>query len=71
MDQDNVLDNFNFQGKSFEEMLKDQEFVAELRKSEMDVIPMPGAQIGKLVDELERLPPATIERVRQAYNSGR
>ena len=56
---------------AFEEMLKDQEFVAELRKSEMDVIPMPGAQIGKLVDELERLPPATIEKIRQAYNSGR
>src|SRR5262249_39563967 len=56
--------------RAFEQMLKDGEFVAELRKGAMDVIPLAGADIDKLVDGLQKLPPATVEKVRRAYGGG-
>lgn len=53
--------------RAFDAMTKDAEFVAELRKGAMDVLPLSGEDLAKLVEELDAMPAATVEKVRAAY----
>ena len=53
--------------RSFERMLADPEFVADLRIVSMEVIPATGEALGRIVDDIDRMPPALIEKVKAAY----
>lgn len=55
---------------AFMSMTKDPEFIAEAKKQGFEVDPMPGEDIGKLVQGLYASPPALIERARAAVNGG-
>jgi hypothetical protein len=48
---------------SFAKTLVDPEFVAEAKKSNLDINPLTGEEVKKLVDDLFKLPAATKSRL--------
>ena len=53
--------------RAFDAMVKDPELISELQKLAMDVLPLTGERLTELVEEVARLSPALIEKVRVAY----
>jgi tripartite-type tricarboxylate transporter receptor subunit TctC len=51
--------------KAFLDTLKDKEFLAEAEKSKLDVDPVPGEQVEKIIGGLFKLEPATLEKLKQ------
>ena len=52
--------------KAMEDTLKDPEFVAEAKKRKMDVSPVSGEELEKLIAEVYRTPPEIVAEVRAA-----
>lgn len=50
--------------KAFDETMKDPAFLAEAEKRKLDLDPITGDEIQKLVDELYTAPPSVVERVK-------
>jgi tripartite-type tricarboxylate transporter receptor subunit TctC len=48
--------------KAFLETMKDREFLAEAEKAKLDVMPMPGQDIEKLVAEIYATPPGLVQK---------
>lgn len=57
--------------KAFDDSVKDPEFLAEAAKRKMDINPVSGVEIEKLIAELYRTPPAVIAEARAAIASGK
>lgn len=51
---------------AFDATMKDPAFLADATKADLDVTPIDGPAVEKLVAELYQVPPATVERVRDA-----
>ena len=51
--------------RAFLETLKDKEFLAEADKSKLDVDPIPGEQVEKIIDGLFKLEPAVLGKLKQ------
>jgi len=47
---------------AFDQAHKDPEFLAEAARSELDVSPINGDQVAKLVDDMSKVPPAVVEK---------
>jgi tripartite-type tricarboxylate transporter receptor subunit TctC len=52
--------------KAFEETLHDLEFIEEAKGRGLEVNPVPGAEIDKLIDDLYKTPPAVIAQAKAA-----
>ena len=52
--------------KAFDDMVKDEEVIAEFRAKKQELTPIAGNVLQKLVDELYATPPALIARVANA-----
>ena len=52
--------------KAFDETMKDPEFLAEAKKLGLDIDPLTGAQVTKVVDEIYDTPPALVARAKAA-----
>lgn len=52
---------------AFDRMVKDPEFIAEFRKAQVDLIPMTGADLQKLVEEVGSIKPDLIAKVKAVY----
>ena len=55
--------------KAFLDTLKDKEFLAEAEKSKLDVDPIPGEQVEKIVDGLFKLDPNTLAKLKQVLTT--
>jgi tripartite-type tricarboxylate transporter receptor subunit TctC len=55
--------------KAFLDTLKDKEFLAEAEKSKLDVDPIPGEQVEKIVGGLFKLDPGILAKLKQVLTS--
>ena len=55
--------------KAFLDTLTDKEFLAEAEKSKLDVDPIPGEQVEKIVDGLFKLDPNTLAKLKQVLTT--
>jgi tripartite-type tricarboxylate transporter receptor subunit TctC len=51
--------------KAFDDTMKDKEFLAEMQKANLEVNPIPGEEVQKLIARLFKTPPAVLERAKQ------
>lgn len=56
--------------RSFDALMNDAEFKAEVAKARMDLIPMRGEDLQRLVGEVANMPPDMLAKVRDIYPSG-
>jgi hypothetical protein len=56
--------------KAFDDTMKDAEFLAEAKSRLLDVNPMSGGEIEKLIDELYRTPPDVIAATKAVIAEG-
>ncbi len=54
--------------RAFDATMKDPEFLADARRTNLTVGPMPGEELQKLVTEVSSLSPALLEKVKAAYS---
>jgi hypothetical protein len=52
--------------KAFDDTLRDPEFLAEAKARKLDVNPMNGAAVSKLVDSIYQTPKASLDAAREA-----
>ncbi len=52
--------------KAFEDTMKDPEYLAEAKKMRIDVDPLTGEELAKLVEDVSHTPADTVARVREA-----
>jgi hypothetical protein len=45
--------------------MKDKEFLAEMQKASLEVNPIPGEEVQRLIERLFKTPPAVLERAKQ------
>jgi tripartite-type tricarboxylate transporter receptor subunit TctC len=53
--------------QAFDKMMRDPGLIAEAKKLKLDLDPMSGAEMQKLIDATFDLPPAIVERARALY----
>lgn len=53
--------------KAFDEMVRDPEFVADAEKLQIDLEPMSGAELQKIVNEMQGIPTAVATKIRAIY----
>ncbi len=53
--------------RAFDAMVKDPEFVADLATQKLDLSPLTGEELQKLVEEVANISPAILEKVRGLY----
>jgi hypothetical protein len=53
--------------RAFDAMVKDPELIVEFEKAGADLIPMTGEDLQKLVEELGRIPPDLLAKVKANY----
>ena len=55
--------------RAFDAMVKDPEFIADLKKQKLELGPLTGEELQQLVAEVANVSPATIERVKGIYSA--
>lgn len=55
--------------RAFDAMVKDPDFIADLKTQKLALGPLPGEELQQLVAEVANVSPATIERVRGIYSA--
>jgi hypothetical protein len=58
-------DRVQFLRKAFMDTTKDLEFLADAKKSNMDIDPVPGEEVEKIVDRLFKLEPALVGKLEE------
>ena len=51
--------------KAFADTLKDPEFLADAKKSKLDIEPVAGEELQKLVQDLYKIDPSTLARLKE------
>jgi hypothetical protein len=65
---DTPADRIQALRRAFDAMVKDPEFMADLKTQKLELGPLAGEELQKLVAEVANVSPATIERVRGIYS---
>ena len=63
------MDRVTIMRRAFDAVVKDPRFLEEARKLDIEVSPMAGEQIQKMVSDIYRLPPAVVDKAK-AYLAG-
>jgi tripartite-type tricarboxylate transporter receptor subunit TctC len=53
--------------RAFDRMVKDKDFIAELKAAQVDLDPIPGEELQSLVDEISNVSPEILARVKSIY----
>jgi tripartite-type tricarboxylate transporter receptor subunit TctC len=53
--------------RAFDATVKDPDFVAEAQKLRIELGPLPGEDLQKIVEEVQAMPPAIVEKVKAMY----
>ena len=64
---DTPADRIQALRRAFDAMVKDPEFIADLEAQKLDLGPLPGEELQKLIEEVANVPPAILEKVRGLY----
>ena len=64
---DTPADRIRALRRAFDAMVKDPEFIADLKAMKLDLGPLAGEELQQLVAEVANVPPATIERIKPIY----
>jgi tripartite-type tricarboxylate transporter receptor subunit TctC len=52
--------------KAFDATMRDPEFLAEAAKIKLNIDPLPGAEVQKIVEQIYATPPEQVERAKAA-----
>ncbi len=55
--------------RAFDRMMTDPEFSADLKQISMELMPATGEALGRVVDEIDRMPPDLITKVKAIYGN--
>ena len=55
--------------RAFDATLKDPEFLAEADKLKLEIDPMSGEELAKMLEEIAKTPADVVARVRTAYEA--
>jgi tripartite-type tricarboxylate transporter receptor subunit TctC len=64
---DTPADRIQALRRAFDDMVKDPEFIADLDAQKLDLGPLRGEELQKLIEEVANVPPAILEKVRGLY----
>jgi tripartite-type tricarboxylate transporter receptor subunit TctC len=64
---DTPADRIQALRRAFDDMVKDPEFIADLDAQKLDLGPLSGEELQKLIEEVANVPPAILEKVRGLY----
>jgi tripartite-type tricarboxylate transporter receptor subunit TctC len=64
---DTPADRIQALRRAFDAMVKDPEFIADLEAQKLDLGPLSGEELQKLIEEVANVPPAILEKVRGLY----
>ena len=64
---DTPADRIEALRRAFDAMVKDPDFIADLKQQKLELGPLAGEELQKLVVEVANVPPSTIERVKGIY----
>jgi tripartite-type tricarboxylate transporter receptor subunit TctC len=64
---DTPADRIQALRRAFDDMVKDPEFIADLEAQKLDLGPLGGEELQKLIEEVANVPPAILEKVRGLY----
>jgi tripartite-type tricarboxylate transporter receptor subunit TctC len=64
---DTPADRIQALRRAFDDMVKDPEFIADLEAQKLDLGPLSGEELQKLIEEVANVPPAILEKVRGLY----
>ena len=53
--------------RAFEATIKDPDYLAEMQKQRLEVIPLPGEELQKVVAEAGAISPAILDKVKAIY----
>ena len=59
-------DRVQIMRKAFTETMKDPEFLADAKKSKLDIDPIGGEEVQKMIADMFKLPPALVARLKEA-----
>jgi hypothetical protein len=62
-------DRVNAVRRAFDATMKDKEFLAEADKLKLEIDPMSGEELAKMLEEIAKTPPDVVARVRTAYEA--
>jgi tripartite-type tricarboxylate transporter receptor subunit TctC len=66
---DTPADRIQVLRRAFDAMAKDPEYIADLKQQKLEHGPLSGEELQKLVVDVAKVSPATIERVRGIYSA--
>jgi tripartite-type tricarboxylate transporter receptor subunit TctC len=55
--------------RAFDATMKDREFLAEAERLKIEIDPMSGEEIAKMLEQIARTPPEVVNRVKTAYEA--
>jgi tripartite-type tricarboxylate transporter receptor subunit TctC len=64
---DTPADRIQALRRAFDAMVRDPEFIADLKQQKLELGPLPGEELQKLVAEVANVSPTTVERVKGIY----
>jgi tripartite-type tricarboxylate transporter receptor subunit TctC len=64
---DTPADRIQALRRAFDAMVKDPEFIADLEAQKLDLGPLTGEELQKLIEEVANVPPPILEKVRGLY----
>jgi len=64
---DTPADRIQALRRAFDGMVKDPEFIADLEAQKLDLGPLRGEELQKLIEEVANVPPSILEKVRGLY----
>jgi tripartite-type tricarboxylate transporter receptor subunit TctC len=64
---DTPADRIQALRRAFDDMVKDPEFIADLDAQKLDLGPLPGEDLQKLIEEVANVPPAILDNVKGLY----
>jgi tripartite-type tricarboxylate transporter receptor subunit TctC len=64
---DTPADRIQALRRAFDAMVKDPEFIADLDAQKLDLGPLSGEELQKLIEEVANVPPSILEKVRGLY----
>jgi tripartite-type tricarboxylate transporter receptor subunit TctC len=64
---DTPAERVNALRRAFDAMVKDPVFVADMQAQKLDLGPLRGEELQKLIEEVANLPPAIVEKVKGIY----
>ena len=68
LDRERLVERVQLLRKAFQETMKDPEFLADAKKSRLDIDPVSAEELEKTVAQLFKLDPAVVAKLNQIFS---